>query len=36
VGQIEGQPKLEGRNAHVIISPAKPAKEKAKEQQPSA
>ncbi len=27
VGQIEGQPKLEGRNAHVIISPAK-AKEK--------
>ena len=37
VGQIEGQPKLEGRNAHVIISPSKPAKEKAKEQpQPQA
>jgi translation initiation factor IF-3 len=32
VGQIEGQPKLEGRNAHVIISPSKPAKEKPKEQ----
>jgi translation initiation factor IF-3 len=30
VGQIEGQPKLEGRNAHVIISPAKTAKEKEK------
>ncbi|MFZ0589586.1 MAG: translation initiation factor IF-3, partial [Bryobacteraceae bacterium] len=28
VGQIEGQPKLEGRNAHVIISPAKTGKEK--------
>lgn len=39
VGQIEGQPKLEGRNAHVIISPAKPAKEKQPKenpQQPSA
>src|SRR3974390_306729 len=23
IGQVEGQPKLEGRNAHVIISPAK-------------
>jgi translation initiation factor IF-3 len=23
VGQVEGQPKLEGRNAHVIISPVK-------------
>jgi translation initiation factor IF-3 len=31
VGQIEGQPRLEGRNAHVIISPAK-AKEKPREQ----
>src|SRR5690348_5178474 len=28
VGIIEGQPKLEGRNAHVIISPAKVTKEK--------
>ena len=28
VGQIEGQPKLEGRNAHVIISPTKSTKEK--------
>jgi translation initiation factor IF-3 len=31
-GSIEGQPKLEGRNAHVIIAPTKAAKEKAKEQ----
>ncbi len=34
-GSIEGQPKLEGRNAHVIISPIKtavpPPKEKSKE-----
>jgi len=31
-GSIEGQPRLEGRNAHVIISPAKAAtKEKEKE-----
>src|ERR671928_1949221 len=32
IGTIEGQPKLEGRNAHVIISPVKqtqPPKEKA-------
>ena len=31
IGTIEGQPRLEGRNAHVIISPVKtqtPAKEK--------
>jgi translation initiation factor IF-3 len=31
VGTIEGQPRLEGRNAHVLISPVKaqtPAKEK--------
>jgi translation initiation factor IF-3 len=28
VGTIEGQPKLEGRNAHVIISPVKVVKEK--------
>jgi translation initiation factor IF-3 len=44
-GAIEGQPKLEGRNAHVIISPVKvaappkekqekPKEEKPKEQQP--
>src|ERR1700723_2735659 len=33
-GMVEGQPRLEGRNAHVIISPVKattPAKEKPKE-----
>src|ERR1700742_3519738 len=29
VGAIEGQPRLEGRNAHVLISPVKSAKEKA-------
>src|ERR1700743_3452626 len=38
VGSIEGQPRLEGRNAHVIISPVKaglPPKEKpSKEQAP--
>jgi len=35
VGAVEGQPKLEGRNAHVIISPVKAvAKEKPKEQAP--
>src|SRR5690242_16186824 len=28
VGAIEGQPKLEGRNAHVLISPVKAAPEK--------
>lgn len=45
VGAIEGQPRLEGRNAHVLISPVKAgsspkpksekAPEKAKEHQPS-
>src|SRR3954453_18408154 len=30
-GTIEGQPKLEGRNAHVIISPIKKEKERTKE-----
>lgn len=30
VGSVDGQPRLEGRNAHVIISPVKP-KEKEKE-----
>lgn len=40
IGQVEGQPKLEGRNAHVIISPVKITKEtkdkaeKAKESAP--
>ncbi|MBV9406841.1 MAG: translation initiation factor IF-3, partial [Acidobacteriaceae bacterium] len=40
VGAIEGQPRLEGRNAHVIISPVKTSAapkqkpEKPKEQQP--
>lgn len=42
IGTIEGQPRLEGRNAHVIISPVKAAappkekKEKPKEQTQSA
>jgi len=27
-GSVEGQPKLKGRNAHVIISPVKKEKEK--------
>lgn len=30
-GTVEGSPKLEGRNAHVIISPIKKEKEKPKE-----
>jgi translation initiation factor IF-3 len=30
VGTIEGQPRLEGRNAHLIISPVKSAKEREK------
>jgi translation initiation factor IF-3 len=33
-GQVEGQPRLEGRNAHVIISPVKattPPKDKPKD-----
>src|SRR3982075_1338084 len=37
-GAVEGQPRLEGRNAHVLISPIKSAKdkerEKGKEQHP--
>jgi translation initiation factor IF-3 len=36
VGTIEGQPRLEGRNAHVLISPVKaqpPAKEKPQKEQ---
>ncbi len=38
VGAIEGQPRLEGRNAHVLISPVKvatPPKEKSKDQAPA-
>jgi translation initiation factor IF-3 len=36
VGQVEGQMRLEGRNAHVIISPVKAAgKEKPKEKKPA-
>jgi translation initiation factor IF-3 len=34
VGTIEGQPRLEGRNAHILISPVKSAKEKEKEKPP--
>jgi translation initiation factor IF-3 len=39
VGQVEGQPRLEGRNAHVLISPVKtstPAKDKPKETGPES
>jgi translation initiation factor IF-3 len=34
VGQVEGQPRLEGRNAHIIISPLRPGSAKEKEKQP--
>jgi translation initiation factor IF-3 len=34
VGTIEGQPRLEGRNAHLIISPVKSAKEREKSEKP--
>ena len=34
-GTVEGQPKLEGRNAHVIISPIKKDKDKPKEKEKS-
>lgn len=34
VGSIEGQPRLEGRNAHILISPVKTAKEKEREKPP--
>jgi translation initiation factor IF-3 len=34
-GAVEGSPKLEGRNCHVIISPLKEAKEAAKEGKPA-
>ena len=35
VGVVEGQPKLEGRNAHVLISPSKAIKDKPKEHAPA-
>ena len=31
IGSIDGQPRLEGKFAHIIISPVKPGKEKEKE-----
>lgn len=34
LGAIEGQPRLEGKNAHVIISPVKKDKEKSKPASP--
>ncbi|MBI4875663.1 MAG: translation initiation factor IF-3 [Acidobacteria bacterium] len=34
IGAVEGSPRLEGRNAHVIISPVKSGKEKEKEKPP--
>ncbi len=34
-GQVEGQPRLEGRNAHVIISPVKPGAVKEKPKEPA-
>lgn len=34
-GAVEGQPRLEGRNAHVLISPVKTLKEKEKEKEKS-
>src|SRR5947199_8139296 len=34
VGTVEGQPKLEGRNAHVLISPVKAAEKPKKEGAP--
>src|ERR1700760_4520664 len=35
VGAIEGQPRLEGRNAHVLISPVKAASTKGEKQEKS-
>lgn len=35
LGAIEGQPRMEGRNAHIIIAPVKPAKKPAKEKKES-
>ena len=34
-GSIEGQPRLEGRNAHVIISPGKPKEKEKDKKEPS-
>src|SRR6516162_5810893 len=34
VGAVEGQPRLEGRNAHVLISPVKMSSEKPKKERP--
>jgi translation initiation factor IF-3 len=34
-GAVEGQPKLEGRNAHVIISPVKTAAQKETKEKPA-
>src|SRR5690348_11151998 len=34
IGAVEGQPRLEGRNAHVIISPVKAATTKEKPKEP--
>src|SRR5690242_13274065 len=34
-GQVEGQPRLEGRNAHVIISPVKPGSGKPEKPAPA-
>jgi len=36
VGQVEGHPRLEGKMAHVIISPVKKEKEKEKPKPPAA
>ena len=36
IGQIEGQPRLEGRNAHLLISPAKQKEVGKQKEQPSA
>src|SRR5918992_874787 len=33
IGQVEGQPRLEGRNAHIIISPAKKTEKKDKDKE---
>jgi translation initiation factor IF-3 len=35
-GAVEGQPRLEGRNAHVIISPVKSAGKEAPKDKPKA
>ena len=32
-GTAEGSPRMEGRNAHILISPVKTAKEKEKEKE---